>query len=78
MQIQVNGQGQNTRPGTTVADLLRTLDIRPERVAVEVNLRVLDRADFERHALNDGDRVEILGFIGGGANHTSQIGAGYA
>jgi thiamine biosynthesis protein ThiS len=67
MQIQVNGQPRDCRSGSTVADLLRELEIRTERVAVELNLEILDRKDFERRNLQQGDRVEILSFIGGGA-----------
>ena len=51
---------------TTVGDLLRELEIKTERVAVELNLEILDRKDFERRSLKQGDRVEILSFIGGG------------
>jgi thiamine biosynthesis protein ThiS len=66
MQIEVNGQQRLTVEGATVADLLRELDVRADRVAVELNLEVLEREDFERRGLRDGDRVEILSFIGGG------------
>jgi thiamine biosynthesis protein ThiS len=47
--------------------LLRELEIKTERVAVELNLEILDRKDFEGRSLKQGDRVEILSFIGGGA-----------
>lgn len=67
LQIRVNGEPRSAGEETTVADLLRELDVRPDRVAVEVNLEILDRHDFERRRLRDGDRVEILSFIGGGA-----------
>ena len=67
MQIQVNGQTRDCRSGSTVGDLLRELEIKTERVAVELNLEILDRKDFEQRSLNHGDRVEILSFIGGGA-----------
>ena len=67
MEIQVNGQPRACRSGSTVGDLLRELEIKTERVAVELNLEILDRKDFERRSLNHGDRVEILSFIGGGA-----------
>ena len=67
MQIQVNGQPRDCRSGSTVGDLLRELDIKTERVAVELNLEILDRKDFESQSLKQGDRVEILSFIGGGA-----------
>jgi thiamine biosynthesis protein ThiS len=42
------------------------LEIKTERVAVELNLEILDRKDFELRSLKQGDRVEILSFIGGG------------
>lgn len=67
IQIHVNGQTRTWRSGATVADLLQDLDIRTERVAVELNLEILDRAVFGQRRLQHGDRVEILGFIGGGA-----------
>jgi sulfur carrier protein len=67
MQIQVNGEPRNCQYGSTVGDLLRELDIRTERVAVELNLEILDRKEFELRGLNEGDHVEILSFIGGGA-----------
>jgi thiamine biosynthesis protein ThiS len=66
MQIQVNGLPRDCRSGLTVGDLLRELDITTERVAVELNLEILDRKEFEGRSLKEGDRVEILSFIGGG------------
>lgn len=66
MQIQVNGEGRTASAGVTIADLLRELDIRPDRVAVEVNTEILDRQEFDRRGLSEGDRVEIISFIGGG------------
>jgi sulfur carrier protein len=68
MQIEVNGQQRVTMEGATVADLLRELDVRPDRVAVELNMEVLEREEFECRGLRDGDRVEILSFIGGGSS----------
>ena len=67
VQIHVNGEAKSWRRGATVADLLRDLDIKTERVAVELNLEILDRAVFAHRPLNDGDRVEIMSFIGGGS-----------
>lgn len=66
IHIQVNGEAKSWRPGATVADLLQDLEIRTERVAVELNLEILDRAAFAQRSLKDGDRIEILSFIGGG------------
>jgi sulfur carrier protein len=66
LQIQVNGLPRDCRSGSTVGDLLRELEIMTERVAVELNLEILDRKEFELRNLRQGDRVEILSFIGGG------------
>lgn len=66
MQIQVNGAARVVRDGATVAALLRELSIDASRVAVEVSLEIIDRAQFEHHPLREGDRIEVLGFIGGG------------
>lgn len=67
IHIHVNGQAQTWRNGATVAELLQDLDIQTERVAVELNLEILDRAAFGQRQIKDGDRVEILSFIGGGS-----------
>lgn len=67
MIIQVNGESRGMGDGETVAALLQELEIRADRVAVELNLEILDRKDFETRGLREGDRVEILSFIGGGA-----------
>jgi sulfur carrier protein len=64
--IQVNGESRGVGDGQTVAALLHELDIQADRVAVELNLEILDRNDFETRGLREGDRLEILSFIGGG------------
>ena len=73
MKIQVNGEGRTANAGVTVAELLRELDIRPDRVAVEVNTEVLNRQEFERRGLREGDHVEIISFIGGGAAECGEL-----
>jgi len=69
--IQLNGEPRGVRGGTTVAGLLRELDIQPDRVAVELNLEIVDRQAFETRRLQEGDRLEILSFIGGGTDSYS-------
>ena len=71
IQIRVNGEARAWRRGATVADLLQDLEIKTERVAVELNLEILDRASFTQRLLHDGDRIEILSFIGGGCEEPS-------
>lgn len=66
MHIQVNGEPRQVCEEINVTDLLRDLQLNVERVAVEVNLEILDRRDFDVKTLQEGDRIEILSFIGGG------------
>lgn len=67
MNIVVNGEQREADEPLTVAQLLETLHLRSEQVAVEINLKILDRGDFLTWKLQDGDKVEILSFIGGGS-----------
>ena len=67
IKIHLNGEARTWRSDATVEDLLRALDIKTERVAVELNLEILDRAAFGQRQIKDGDRVEIMSFIGGGS-----------
>ena len=54
-------------PGTmTVTDLLRRLDIEPQRVAVERNLVVVKRTSFDTTEITEGDEIEVVNFVGGG------------
>lgn len=69
MQIIVNGESQERNHPLTVTSLLDSLDLHSERVAVEVNLKILDRSNFATWNLEDGDKIEILSFIGGGSSH---------
>jgi len=71
IQIQVNGEERGCRANATVGDLLRELAIRTDRVAVELNLEIMEREDFDHRSLKQGDRVEILSFIGGGVERGS-------
>lgn len=66
VQIQVNGEARQVGAGLTIIELLGELNIRSDRVAVEINLEIVDRNDFEQRSLRDGDRVEVISFIGGG------------
>jgi sulfur carrier protein len=66
MQVTVNGVRQEVSSETTVFQLLTELKILPERVVVEINLAVVDREQFGRFSLKEGDQIEIIGFVGGG------------
>jgi len=66
MCLSVNGEEREVPAGCTVAGLLEILGVVRGRVAVEVNLQVVRRADHETHRLQAGDRVEVVAFVGGG------------
>jgi len=68
VMIQVNGEPRGISGGISVAGLLREMNIKPDRVAVELNLEIVDRQAFETRYLREGDRLEILSFIGGGTD----------
>jgi sulfur carrier protein len=63
--IVVNGEQKEVGP-LTVLGLLELLEIDPRRVAVELNLEILPKPEYSTTALQDGDRIEIVQFVGGG------------
>ncbi|HZT71871.1 MAG TPA: sulfur carrier protein ThiS [Terriglobia bacterium] len=66
MTIQLNGEQREIPDGMTLAGLLNWLELPPDRVAVERNLEVVRKADWEETRLEDGDRLEIVRMVGGG------------
>ncbi len=64
--ITVNGEQRSANPGSTVTDLLRELGLDSGRVAIERNLEILSRPDWQKTGLQAGDRYEIVQFVGGG------------
>lgn len=66
MTIQLNGTVREIAPGATVADLVTQLDLTAGRFAVEVNQQIVPKSRLGEQALQNGDRIEIIGFVGGG------------
>jgi thiamine biosynthesis protein ThiS len=66
MHITVNGEARDLAHGATLAELLTELSLKPIRVAIEVNENLVPRRSFAQAELHDGDRVEIVTFVGGG------------
>ena len=65
MEIVVNGEPHNIEP-MSVAAFLETVGIDAQRVAVELNLEILPKADYGSALLKEGDRLEVVHFVGGG------------
>lgn len=66
MKLKLNGTLSEFQEGTTVERLLKNLQFEPAKVAVEVNLEIVKKQDFQNQVLKDGDSVEIVNFVGGG------------
>jgi sulfur carrier protein len=64
--ITVNGEQRQVPAGTTVLDLVRLLGLGARPVAVEKNREVVPRARHADEVLVDGDRLELVTFVGGG------------
>ena len=67
MRLKINGEDRDNISAQTVQELLDELKITVGRVAVEVNMVIVRRTEYEQFRLNDGDVVEIVNFVGGGA-----------
>ena len=67
MTITLNGEQSEVADRAAVTDLIATLGLKPERIAVEINGRIIRRSDWESITLVEGDKVEIVHFVGGGA-----------
>ena len=66
MRLQINGDEKQFADGLTLADLVAQLGMKSDRVAVELNREIVSRARWADTALHDGDKLEIVHFVGGG------------
>jgi thiamine biosynthesis protein ThiS len=64
--LEINGETRTISPVSNVRDLLQLLGISESRVAVEVNRKIIRRAEWEHTPISNLDRVEIVQFVGGG------------
>lgn len=67
MKIIVNGGPREVPQNLSAAELIEQLGLSGRRLALEVNLEIVPRSRFATHRLSEGDRVEIVQAIGGGA-----------
>lgn len=62
----VNGKEIKIDKQITISQLLDNLELSKDKVVVEVNYNIVQKEEFEREILNHTDKVEIVGFVGGG------------
>ena len=68
MRVQINGEAREVRAGLTLSELIAELGLAPERLAVERNREVVRRARWAETKIAEGDQIEIVHFVGGGAD----------
>lgn len=73
MTIVVNGQEQAAADGATVQDLLASLKLPVDQVAVERNLELVPRREFASVVLKANDQLEIVTLVGGGSGQTDRL-----
>jgi sulfur carrier protein len=66
MQVEINGEAREIAEGTTITALLASLGLAERPVAVERNAAIVPRAQHAQTALHDGDKLELVQFVGGG------------
>jgi sulfur carrier protein len=70
MNLTINGETQDSS-AETLAALVEGLGMKPDRVAVELNREIVPRDQWPQTALRDGDRLEIVQFVGGGVGYAA-------
>jgi thiamine biosynthesis protein ThiS len=75
MKLHLNGEERSfadpAGAGLTLSSLIESLGMKPDRVAVELNREIAPRDQWSQITLNDGDRLEIVQFVGGGSTSRS-------
>jgi sulfur carrier protein len=66
IDIHLNGETRSIETATDLAQLIERLSLPQKRVAVELNGSVVRRADWPETPVSDGDRIEVVHFVGGG------------
>lgn len=66
MELQINGRPREFAGPLTLSSLLEQLNMKPDRVAVELNRNIVPREKWATTSLADGDSLEIVHFVGGG------------
>lgn len=66
MQIILNGEETILESDMTIADLIKKYQLSPQKVAIELNYAILPLEEYQNTRLSQGDKIEIVEFVGGG------------
>jgi len=73
INILLNGEQTCLQPNMTVSDLLEKMGLQDKRLAVEINLDIIPRSEYQSTRLNQDDKVEIVQAIGGGQHRIKAL-----
>ena len=71
MKLQINGDFREFNGPLTLSALVEILGLKPDQVAVELNRSIVAREHWPDTDLREGDRLEVVQFVGGGSQGTS-------
>ena len=66
MKVIVNGNEREIEAGATLLHLLQKLELEGKVMAAAINMEIVKQDQWDRHKLVDGDKLELLDFVGGG------------
>jgi thiamine biosynthesis protein ThiS len=66
MQLKINGETKAFDEALSVDALINALELDARKVAIERNMEIVPRSQYTKTTLQDGDAIEIIGFMGGG------------
>jgi len=66
VRVRLNGKDRDVEAGHSVRSLIESLDLHPSLVVVELNKEILSRDSYAGTAVQEGDHIELVHFVGGG------------
>ena len=66
MNIVVNGENRTVLDAMTLSELINELGVLEKVMAAAVNMQIVKKDSWESEVLNEGDKIELLNFVGGG------------
>ena len=66
MIVIINGESREFKDGSTLGDILKELNIEDKVMAAAVNMQIVKKDNWQNYEVKDGDKLELLDFVGGG------------
>jgi len=64
--VIINGESREFKDGSTLGDILKELNIEDKVMAAAVNMQIVKKDNWQNYEVKDGDKLELLDFVGGG------------